>query len=147
MTATGALSLDLTATTLCGQSPLGHVATVSLASRIVIWHELAITSGTARSIDGPEGRQGQPVLQHHGRRQCLALSANSTSHSPRFVKPFFSQILLEGPFVTAGEAWKPPLASSVTWPWPPTPNCVAGIRTSGSPTSFGRTAARFPSPA
>ncbi len=27
--------------------------------------------------------------------------ANSPSLSPRFVKPFFSQILLEGPFVTA----------------------------------------------
>ncbi|HEX5298456.1 MAG TPA: hypothetical protein VFW50_15845 [Streptosporangiaceae bacterium] len=29
--------------------------------------------------------------------------------------------------------WKPPLASSVTWPWPPVPSCVAGIRSSGSP--------------
>jgi DNA-directed RNA polymerase specialized sigma24 family protein len=46
-------------------------------------------------------------IQYRSIRQWLqrrVRPANSNSHSPRFVKPFFSQVLLDGPFVTAGKA-------------------------------------------
>jgi len=64
-------------------------------------------SVVALSVDNEASHR----IQNRSIRQWLQRRprpANSTSHYPSFVKPFFSQILLEGPFVTAGKAWTCP---------------------------------------
>jgi hypothetical protein len=64
-----------------------------------------------RHLPKAPGLRNRQQVQSRSIRQWLQRRlrpANSNSHSPRFVKPFFSQILLEGPFVTAGKAWTCP---------------------------------------